>query len=66
MSALSLTAVGGLEGQGSVAFSTDLFVAVEFLGDGCNSGIHHTSSQSQHQVQGRLFLNVVVRQASAI
>jgi len=64
--ALSLAAVGGLEGEGGVAFPANFLVAVEFLGDGCDGGIHHTSSQPEDQVKGGLLLDVVVGKTSAI
>jgi len=52
MSALSFSAVGGLERKSGVAFTADLLVTVVFLGNGSNSGVHHTSSQSENQVEG--------------
>ena len=52
MPALSLSAVGGLEGEGGVAFSANLLIAIELLGDGGNGGIHDTTSQSEDQMQG--------------
>jgi hypothetical protein len=66
VSALSFAAVGGLEGEGGIALSAYFFVAVEFFCDGCNGGIHHTSSQSQHEVQGGLLLDVVIGKAAAV
>jgi len=60
VSALSLPAVSGLKGKGCVAFSADLLVAVELFGDGSDGGIHDTSSESEDEVESRLFLDVVV------
>jgi len=51
VSALSLAAVGGLEGKSAVAFSANLLVAVVFLGNGGDGGVHSTSSESEHQVE---------------
>lgn len=47
MTALSLSAVGGLEGKGSVTFSADLLVAVELFGNGGDGWVHDTSSESE-------------------
>ena len=66
MSALSLAAVSGLEWEGSVAFSADFLVTVEFFSNSGNSGIHHTSSESQNKMEGRFFLDVVVGKTAAI
>ena len=52
MTAFSLAAVGGLDREGGVALPADLLVAVVFLGDGGDGGVHDSSPQSQHQVQG--------------
>ncbi len=66
MSALSLSAVGGLEGEGGVALAADFLIAVELLGDGGDGGVHNTSSESQHQVEGRLLLDVVVGKTATV
>lgn len=47
MSAFSLSAVGSFKGKSGVAFSADFLVAVEFLGDGSDGGVHDTSSKSE-------------------
>jgi len=60
VAAFSLPAVGGLEGEGGIALSANFLIAVELLGDGGNSGIHGSSSQSKHQVKSGLFLDVIV------
>ena len=52
MSALSLPAVGGLEGKGGIAFSADFLVTVVFFGNCSDGWVHHTSSQPEHEVQG--------------
>ena len=48
VTAFSLSTVGGFEGEGGIAFSTDLLVTIELLGDGGDGWIHDTSSESQH------------------
>ena len=52
MSALSLPAVGGLEGKGGIAFSADFLVTVVFFGNCSDGWVHDTSSQPEHEVQG--------------
>lgn len=66
MTAFSLSAVGGLEGKGGVALTADLLVAVVFLSNSSDGGVHHTASESEDEVESRLFLDVVVGKASAI
>ena len=66
VTALSLAAVGGFQGEGGVAFSANFLVTVVFFSDSCNGGVHHTSSQSEDQVKGGLLLDVVVGKTSAI
>ena len=66
MTALSLTAVGGLEGKSGVALSADFLIAIVFLGNGSDGGIHDTSSESQDEVESRLLLDVVVGETSAV
>jgi len=52
VTALSLSAVGGFQGESGVTLSTDFLVAVELLGNGCDGGVHDTSSESQNQMEG--------------
>jgi hypothetical protein len=66
VAALSLAAVGGLEGEGGIALPADLLVAVELLGDGGDGGIHGSSSESEHEVEGGLLLDVVVGKTAAV
>jgi len=66
VTALSLSAVGCFQGKGRIAFSAYFLIAVEFLGNGGNGGVHNTSSQSQHQMKSGLFLDVVIGQASSV
>ena len=66
VAALSLAAIGGLERQGRIALPADLLIAVELLSDGCDSGIHGATTKSKHEVEGRLFLDVVVGQTATV
>jgi hypothetical protein len=66
VAALSLAAVGCLKRERRIALPADFLVAVVLLGDGGDSRVHHTAPQSQHQVQSRLLLDVVVRQTAAV
>jgi hypothetical protein len=66
VSAFSLSTVSGLEGESGVAFSAYLLVAVEFFSDGCDGGIHDTSSKPEDEVKSGLFLDVIVGQASSV
>ena len=65
VTALSLSAVLGLGWEGGVALSADHFFALVLSGEsgqrGLNSdGSSATTSKSEHQVEGRLLLDVVV------
>ena len=44
MTALSFSAICGLEGESGVALPANFLIAIELLGDGTNSGIHGSSS----------------------
>lgn len=46
--ALSLPAVGGLQGEGGIALPADFLIAIEFFGHGCDGGVHDATSKSQH------------------
>lgn len=48
MAALSLSAVGGLEGESGVALSAHFLITIVFLSNGSNGGIHDTASQSEN------------------
>ena len=70
MAALSLSAVARLGRVGGVALSADL-LAIHSLLDERNKGRVHlsvarTTSESKHQVQSRLLLDVVVRESAAV
>lgn len=62
VTALSLSAVSGLEGKGGIALSAYLFITVEFFGNCGNGRIHDAASESQDEVKGGFFLDVVVRE----
>jgi hypothetical protein len=66
VSALALAAVGSLKGESGITLSADLLVAVELLRNGGNSGIHGATTKSKHEMQGGLFLDVVVGKTAAI
>lgn len=66
MATLLLAAVGGTWVQTSVALAADHLVAVVLLGENTQRGLNDTATQAEHQVQGRLLLDVVVRQSAAI
>jgi len=48
VTALSLSTVSSLQGESGVTLSADFLITVELLGDSLDSGIHHTSSESQY------------------
>ena len=71
VTALSLSAVGGLWWKASIAFSANHFVALIFSGESSEGGLDldgslTTSSKSEDQVEGGLLLDVVIRQGSSI
>ncbi len=46
--------------------SANLSVAVEGLSEQGQRGVEHTASESEHQVEGRLLLDVVVLKGAAV
>ena len=62
VSALLLPAVDGPGVEPGVAHAADHLVAVVLLGQDPQGRLDDSSSQSQHQVEGGLLLDVVVRQ----
>ena len=48
VTAFSLTAVGCLDGESGITFSADFLLAINFLGNGGNGGVHGTSSKSEN------------------
>merc|ERR1719382_2010412 len=61
-----LPAVVGPGMQPGVALPADDLVTVVLLGQDPQGGLYHSSPQSEHQVEGGLLLDVVVRQGPAI
>ena len=58
-----LPAVGGPGVEPGVALPADHLVAVVPLGQDAQGGLDDSSSQSEHQVEGGLLLDVVIRQS---
>ena len=52
--------------QPGVADAADHLVAVVLLGQDPQAGLNDAASESEHQVEGRLLLDVVVRQGPTI
>ena len=61
-----LPAVGGPGVQPGVALPADHLVAVVPLGQDTQGGLDDSSPQSEHQVEGRLLLDVVIRQSPPV
>ena len=71
MTALSLSAVGGLGWESGVAFSADHLVALVLSGESSKRGFDldgslTTTSKSENQVESGFFLDVVIRQGSSV
>ena len=66
MTAFSLSAVGCLKWEGSIAFSANFLVAVEFFSNGSDGRIHDSSSESEDQMKGGLLLDVVIGKGASI
>lgn len=66
MSALLLSAIGGAGWQTCVTFSAHSLVAIERFGQQRQGWVVHTPAQTQHQVQRRFLLDVVITQGSPI
>ena len=60
-----LPAVGGPGVEPGVALPADHLVAVVLLGEDPEAGLNDAATQPQHQVEGGLLLDVVVRQSPA-
>ena len=61
-----LPTVGGPGVEPGVALPADHLVAVVPLGQDTQGGLEDASSQPQHQVEGGLLLDVVVRQSPPV
>jgi hypothetical protein len=66
VTALLLAAVGGTGRETSVALAADGLVAVVLGGKGLEGRLNDTTTEAEDQVEGRLLLDVVVRQGAAI
>ena len=66
MTATLLTAVGGADGETGVALAADLLLPVVLLGQGDEGGLHDTTTEAEHEVQGGLLLDVVVSQGASL
>ena len=71
VTALSLSAVGGLERKSGVAFSADHLVALVLSGESGKNwldlhGTHTTTSKSEDEMESGLFLDVVIRESSTV
>ena len=66
MAALLLTAVGGVGGKAGVALAADLLLAVVLASQDLQGGVDGTTTQTQHQVESGLLLDVVVSEGSAV
>jgi len=64
--ALLLAAVGRARVQAGVALATDHLVAVVLLRQHAQRRLNDTTAQTQHQVQRRLLLDVVVAERASI
>jgi len=63
---LLLAAVGGTGRETSVALAADGLVAVVLGGKGLERRLNDATTETEDQVEGRLLLDVVVRQGTAI
>ena len=66
MTTLALAAVGGSGGKSGVALAADLLLTVEGSGQGGERRLdldatETSTTEAEHQVERRLFLDVVVR-----
>ena len=71
MTALALAAVGGLGWETSVALAADHLLALVLASKSGKRGLnlddtHATATETEHEMQGGLLLNVVVGKGAAI
>jgi hypothetical protein len=66
VSTFLLSAVRGPGWKTSVAFSANGLLTVETLGQQSERGIVDSTTETQHQVQGRLLLDIVIAQRAAV
>merc|ERR1719334_1855657 len=66
MSTFLLSAVLGTRMQPCITLTTDHLIAIILLCQQSQTGFNNTTTQTQHQMQSRLLLNIVVRKSSPI
>ena len=66
MTALSLSAVGGTRRKTGVANTADRLLTVVLRSKSLQGGLNDTTTETEDQVEGRLLLDVVVGESSAI
>lgn len=66
VSTFLLAAVSGARRKASITFTAYGLVAVEFLCQHCQGRIVDSTSETQDQMQGAFFLDVVITQSAAI
>jgi hypothetical protein len=47
VTAFSLSTVGSLEGKSCITFSADFLITIELFGNGSDSWVHDTTSESE-------------------
>lgn len=66
MTTLSFSAVGRTRMQSGVAFATYHLIAIVLLSQNAQRRLDDATAKSEHQVQGRLLLYVVIGQSATI
>ena len=66
VSAALLAAVDGAGRKASIAVTADHLVAVVLLGKLAERGLDDTTAKAEHEVEGALLLDVVVRKGAAV
>ena len=66
VAALLLSAVGGTGGEAGVALAADGLLAVVLLGEEGKGGVVDTATKTEDKVEGRLLLDIVIGEGSAI
>jgi hypothetical protein len=66
MSTLFLSAIGGTGRETRIALSAHGLVAIVPLGQEGQTRVVDSSAKAQYQMQGRFFLNIVIRESTAI
>jgi hypothetical protein len=66
MSTRAFPAVGGTRRKTGVAFPADLLITVVFGGENLEGGLNDSTTETKDEVEGRLLLDVVVRESPAV